>query len=198
MYIVDSGKLHVLNEEGGDTSVLATLTSGAYFGEISLLNMTEAAVDENVEVFGPTNRRTASVISVGYTHLLRLSKEDINEVLEDYPLARERLKDIARKRLIERNQFKIIRRQQRDQQHHQLNNSVTATRGSNASSQPMVDAQRVAQQRKMSRLIVCDENSSGSSENDQPTPTATLPLATAAGGVHGQPRYSVRSYGAAV
>ena len=71
MYIVDSGKLHVLSEDGtgGETSVLATLMSGAYFGEISLLNMDAAG-----------NRRTASVISVGYTQLLCLSKKNISEV----------------------------------------------------------------------------------------------------------------------
>jgi cyclic nucleotide gated channel alpha 3 len=71
MYIVDCGKLQVLSEEaGGEASVLATLTSGAYFGEISLLNVTADT----------GNRRTASVISVGYTQLLCLSKSDISEV----------------------------------------------------------------------------------------------------------------------
>uniref|UniRef100_A0A914WPI2 Cyclic nucleotide-binding domain-containing protein n=1 Tax=Plectus sambesii TaxID=2011161 RepID=A0A914WPI2_9BILA len=88
MYIVNGGKLRVINDELG--TVLATLTAGAYFGEISLLNVgTEG------------NRRTASVLSVGYSELLCLSKKDIWEVLEDYPTARERLEEIARKRLEE-------------------------------------------------------------------------------------------------
>lgn len=67
MYIVNGGKLRVLNDELG--TVLATLTAGAYFGEISLLN-----------VGAEGNRRTASVLSVGYSELLCLSKKDIWEV----------------------------------------------------------------------------------------------------------------------
>jgi CRP-like cAMP-binding protein len=126
----------------GDISVLATLTSGAYFGEIALLNMCGDSTSATT-----MNRRTASVISVGYTHLLCLSKRHINEVhpfpppnvflikieirpvsifelsnlqvLEDYPLARERLQDIARKRIIEKDQYKITRRQQQQQQQQQ-------------------------------------------------------------------------------
>jgi len=59
------------------------------------------------------NRRTATVISVGYTQLLCLSKRHINDVLEEYPLARERLEEIARKRIVERDQFKLMRHMQR-------------------------------------------------------------------------------------
>lgn len=45
------------------------------------------------------NRRTASVVSVGYSDLFCLSKHDIWEVLKDYPAARNRLELIAQKRL---------------------------------------------------------------------------------------------------
>lgn len=85
-HFLPSGRLHVLADDG--KTVLATLKAGSYFGEISVLNMgTEG------------NRRTASVVSVGYSDLFCLSKRDIWEVLKDYPAARNRLELIAQKRL---------------------------------------------------------------------------------------------------
>jgi cyclic nucleotide gated channel alpha 3 len=67
---------------------LATLRAGSYFGEISVLNLGTAG-----------NRRTASVRSVGYSDLFCLSKQDMWDVLKDYPAARVRLESIACKRL---------------------------------------------------------------------------------------------------
>ena len=64
------------------------LFSGSYFGEISILNMGNEG-----------NRRTASVRSVGYSDLFMLSKNDLWDVLKDYPTARVRLEAIAQKRL---------------------------------------------------------------------------------------------------
>jgi cyclic nucleotide gated channel alpha 3 len=65
MYIVNSGKLQVISENG--KIILATLKAGSYFGEISILNMGAHG-----------NRRTASVKSVGYSDLFCLSKQVIN------------------------------------------------------------------------------------------------------------------------
>ena len=62
--------------------------AGSYFGEISILNMGNEG-----------NRRTASVRSVGYSDLFMLSKNDLWDVLKDYPTARVRLEAIAQKRL---------------------------------------------------------------------------------------------------
>jgi cyclic nucleotide gated channel alpha 3 len=86
MYIVNRGRLQVVADNG--KTVLATLRPGSYFGEISILNMGNAG-----------NRRTASVRSVGYSDLFCLSKNDLWEVLKDYPTARVRLEAIAIKRL---------------------------------------------------------------------------------------------------
>jgi cyclic nucleotide gated channel alpha 3 len=83
---VSSGKLQVISDDG--KSVLATLKPGSYFGEISILNMGASG-----------NRRTASVKSVGYSDLFRLSKEDLWEVLKEYPAVRVKLEAIAIRRL---------------------------------------------------------------------------------------------------
>ncbi|GFX44197.1 cyclic nucleotide-gated cation channel subunit A [Trichonephila clavipes] len=86
MYIVNRGRLQVVTDNG--KTVLATLRAGSYFGEISVLNMGTAG-----------NRRTASVKSVGYSDLFCLYKQDMWDVLKDYPAARVRLEAIAVKRL---------------------------------------------------------------------------------------------------
>ena len=86
MYIVNRGRLHVVGDNG--KTVLATLKPGSYFGEISILNMGTSG-----------NRRTASVRSVGYSDLFRLSKKDLWDVLKEYPAARVKLETIAVMRL---------------------------------------------------------------------------------------------------
>ena len=45
------------------------------------------------------NRRTASVRSVGYSDLFCLSKNDLWDVLKEYPAARVKLEAVAVKRL---------------------------------------------------------------------------------------------------
>jgi len=74
MYIVNSGKLEVLQDEYGP--LLKELLHGEYFGEISVLNL---------GLGNSHRRRTAFVRSVGYTSLLCLSQADLLDVLKDYP-----------------------------------------------------------------------------------------------------------------
>ncbi|CAB0033502.1 unnamed protein product, partial [Trichogramma brassicae] len=93
MYIVNRGRLQVVADNG--KTVLATLKAGSYFGEISILNMGTAGHARNMK----SNRRTASVRSVGYSDLFVLSKKDMWDVLKEYPAARVRLEAIAVKRL---------------------------------------------------------------------------------------------------
>lgn len=52
---------------------------------------------------GSGNRRTASVRSVGYSDLFCLSKQDLWEVLKEYPAVRVKLESIAVKRLEKHN-----------------------------------------------------------------------------------------------
>ena len=67
MYIVKKGILKVYDGK----NLLATIYPGGYFGEISILNMGDVG-----------NKRTASVISVGYADLFCLRKEHMTEVLK--------------------------------------------------------------------------------------------------------------------
>jgi CRP-like cAMP-binding protein len=88
MYIVNSGKLEVLEEENG--ILLRELTHGEYFGEISVLN----------QGLGKSHRRrTAFVRSVGYTSLLCLTQTDLLEVLNDYPKTMTMLVDNCKMKL---------------------------------------------------------------------------------------------------
>lgn len=86
MYIVSRGILEVVTNEG--KTVVATLKAGSYFGEISVLNVGLAG-----------NKRTASVRSVGYSDLFCLNKQDLWDVLKNYPNAEARIRARAEERL---------------------------------------------------------------------------------------------------
>ena len=87
MYIIKRGRLQVVSDDGA--TVFATLTDGSYFGEISILNLG-----------GSGNRRTANVVSKGYSDLFCLSKQDLLEVLTEYPEAKGLLEERGKKTLM--------------------------------------------------------------------------------------------------
>ncbi|CAL1283125.1 unnamed protein product [Larinioides sclopetarius] len=89
MYIVKRGRLEVVADDG--RTVFATLCDGSVFGELSLLNISGVKTG---------NRRTANVRSVGYSDLFCLSKEDLWEVLEEYPEAQKLLIERGKQILI--------------------------------------------------------------------------------------------------
>lgn len=92
MYIVKTGKIEVL---GNNNQVLATLATGACFGEISLLDISGSPNG---------NRRTANVRSKGFSNLFVLSKSDLEEVIVHYEDARAALESRAKSLLKENAQ----------------------------------------------------------------------------------------------
>ncbi|KAG8198004.1 hypothetical protein JTE90_001844 [Oedothorax gibbosus] len=89
MYIVKRGQLHVVGDDG--KKVLATLSEGCVFGELSILNISGVRTG---------NRRTANVRSVGFSDLFCLSKEDLWTVLAEYPEAQKMLIERGKQILI--------------------------------------------------------------------------------------------------
>lgn len=80
MYIVKRGRLSVVADD--EKTVLATLSAGSVFGEVSVLDIAGNKTG---------NRRTANVRSLGYSDLFCLAKKDLWETLADYPEARHSL-----------------------------------------------------------------------------------------------------------
>lgn len=80
MYIVKRGRLSVVADD--ENTVLATLSAGAVFGEVSVLEIPGNKTG---------NRRTANVRSIGYSDLFCLAKTDLWKALSDYPDARKSL-----------------------------------------------------------------------------------------------------------
>ena len=95
MFIIQSGQVQVLG--GIDCrKVLVTLGQGSVFGEIALLGV------------GGMNRRTADVISRGFSNLFVLQKDDLETVLKDYADAKRILNARARK-LMKENEERLAK-----------------------------------------------------------------------------------------
>ena len=102
MYIVQSGYVTVLSPSKPPPSssarmIMATLGEGSVFGEIALLGISGMS------------RRTADVVSKGFSNLFTLRKEDLEEALKHYPDAKRILNAKAR-RLIKENDERNTRR----------------------------------------------------------------------------------------
>lgn len=97
MFIVNHGKVEIMvpNPQTGHRTVVATLTPGNYFGEISLLKLDEGQ-----------NRRTADVRAVGYSELLRLSRKDLMSALVEYPNAKKILEQQAKERIMKTKEMR--------------------------------------------------------------------------------------------
>ena len=91
MYIVQSGFVMVLGGSDGRT-VLVTLGEGSVFGEIALLGV------------GGMNRRTADVVSKGFSNLFTLRKDDLESALKHYPDAKKILNAKANKLMKEKSE----------------------------------------------------------------------------------------------
>ncbi|XP_023286606.1 cyclic nucleotide-gated cation channel alpha-4, partial [Seriola lalandi dorsalis] len=85
MYIIKEGKLAVVADDG--VTEFAVLSEGNFFGEISILN---------IKGNKSGNRRTANIRSIGYSDLFSLSKEDLTDVLSEFPAAKHHLEEKGR------------------------------------------------------------------------------------------------------
>jgi voltage-gated potassium channel len=92
MYFLSKGHVQVIGANG---QILVELSSGAYFGEIALLN--------------PNEKRTASVRSLTYCDVLSLSREAFEDVLEKFPRAGEAIRAVATQRMQRQRRLEIIR-----------------------------------------------------------------------------------------
>uniref|UniRef100_H3CJ10 Cyclic nucleotide gated channel subunit alpha 4 n=1 Tax=Tetraodon nigroviridis TaxID=99883 RepID=H3CJ10_TETNG len=85
MYIIKEGKLAVVADDG--VTEFAVLSDGNFFGEISIIN---------IKGNKSGNRRTANIRSIGHSDLFSLSKEDLTDVLSEFPAAKRHLKEKGR------------------------------------------------------------------------------------------------------
>ncbi|KAL3982717.1 Cyclic nucleotide-binding domain family protein [Acanthocheilonema viteae] len=84
MYIVKRGQLNCVSDDG--KVVLGILKEGAVFGQLAILNLSEKI---------GCNKHTMAIRSIGYTDVYILRQEDVNDVLQEYPLARRNLTEKA-------------------------------------------------------------------------------------------------------
>ncbi|CAG5083559.1 Oidioi.mRNA.OKI2018_I69.PAR.g10407.t1.cds [Oikopleura dioica] len=92
MYIILQGDLEVVADDG--KTRFCVLSSGKYFGEISIMEIPGSKAG---------NRRTANVRSIGFSDLFCLAKEDLTEVLVEYPDAKKILEEKGRAMLMKDN-----------------------------------------------------------------------------------------------
>ena len=105
MYIVESGYVMVLGPPAPGTKsrkVLVTLGQGSVFGEIALLGV------------AGIGRRTADVVSKGFSNLFSLRKEDLEAALKYYPEAKRILNNKAKKMIREKGGEEKIAKPEKD------------------------------------------------------------------------------------
>ncbi len=91
-YFYIKGDLEVVADDG--KTRFCVLSSGKYFGEISIMEIPGSKAG---------NRRTANVRSIGFSDLFCLAKEDLTEVLVEYPDAKKILEEKGRDMLMKDN-----------------------------------------------------------------------------------------------
>lgn len=98
MYIVQSGYVMVTSPNTSgcvhEKVIMATLGEGSVFGEIALLGI------------AGMSRRTADVVSKGFSNLFILRKDDLEEALKHFPDATRILNAKARRIMKENNEWK--------------------------------------------------------------------------------------------
>lgn len=82
MYFIHHGEIDII---GRDSSVIATLKDGSFFGEFALLS------DGN---------RSATAKANAYSHVYVLSKDSFNHVVDIYPSFRDHINDVVNSRKV--------------------------------------------------------------------------------------------------
>uniref|UniRef100_A0A8D0DH42 Cyclic nucleotide gated channel subunit alpha 4 n=1 Tax=Salvator merianae TaxID=96440 RepID=A0A8D0DH42_SALMN len=96
MYFIREGRLAVVADDG--VTQYAVLGEGLYFGEISIIN---------IKGNKSGNRRTANIKSIGFSDLFCLSKEDLAEVLAEFPDAKAMLEAKGREILLKMDKLDV-------------------------------------------------------------------------------------------
>ncbi|XP_015672778.1 cyclic nucleotide-gated cation channel alpha-4 [Protobothrops mucrosquamatus] len=96
MYFIREGQLAVVADDG--VTQYAVLGEGLYFGEISIIS---------IKGNQSGNRRTANIKSIGYSDLFCLSKEDLKEVLAEFPNAKAVMEAKGREILLKMNKLDV-------------------------------------------------------------------------------------------
>ncbi|XP_054829472.1 cyclic nucleotide-gated cation channel alpha-4 [Eublepharis macularius] len=96
MYFIREGQLAVVADDG--VTQYAVLGEGLYFGEISIIN---------IKGNKSGNRRTANIKSIGFSDLFCLSKEDLTEVLAEFPNAKTTLEAKGREILLKMDKLDV-------------------------------------------------------------------------------------------
>nr|XP_020647528.1 cyclic nucleotide-gated cation channel alpha-4 [Pogona vitticeps] len=96
MYFIREGQLAVVADDG--LTQYAVLGEGLYFGEISIIN---------IKGNKSGNRRTANIKSIGFSDLFCLSKEDLAEVLSEFPDAKAVLEAKGREILLKMDKLDL-------------------------------------------------------------------------------------------
>eukprot|EP00276_Gloeochaete_wittrockiana_P016538 CAMPEP_0184362128 /NCGR_PEP_ID=MMETSP1089-20130417/133451_1 /TAXON_ID=38269 ORGANISM="Gloeochaete wittrockiana, Strain SAG46.84" /NCGR_SAMPLE_ID=MMETSP1089 /ASSEMBLY_ACC=CAM_ASM_000445 /LENGTH=359 /DNA_ID=CAMNT_0026702079 /DNA_START=726 /DNA_END=1801 /DNA_ORIENTATION=+ len=86
MFFIRKGVVEVVSADGN--TVFNTMCDGQYFGEIALL---------------VSGKRTASVRARTYVDVYTLSREDLEQVLVDFPEMHARIREVAQMRILEGN-----------------------------------------------------------------------------------------------
>ncbi len=79
-YLIDNGHVEVSTKASGEMLVLATLNTGAVFGEVPVFSK---------------KPRTATVTASSAVEVLRFENSELESLLEENPLAREELESLV-------------------------------------------------------------------------------------------------------
>ncbi|KAJ6652300.1 hypothetical protein lerEdw1_012710 [Lerista edwardsae] len=109
MYFIREGQLAVVADDG--VTQYAVLGEGLYFGEISIINIKgkwgAGARAGGLRRNKSGNRRTANIKSIGFSDLFCLSKEDLTEVLAEFPNAKAVLEAKGREILLKMDKLDL-------------------------------------------------------------------------------------------